>query len=155
VQTQGHQTSLQLDFFLIRQSDIGSPATVLFVVDPAYRAYRLTDLDACAGRDVEFHRVVLETGTGTGPANPLLLAEEVGRLLALADPSSVRHVGQIQARNALLLPSAKTLSAASSHLRALRHAAGAAVLSGALAGVGAASLHDQVVQGLVIAEAFT
>lgn len=149
----GH-TSLQLDFFLVRQDGIGYPANVLFVVDPAYKVYRLTDLDACSGRDVEWHRVVLETGTGQGPTDAAYLGEELGRLLALADPACVRHLGQIHARNALFLPSAETLPAAAAHLQALQQAASPALLSGALSGVGAAALHDQVVQGLAIAEAF-
>lgn len=148
------QTSLQLDFFLVPQESIRRPFTVLFVVDARYRAYRLTDLDACAGRDVGWHRIVLECGTGGGPVDIAHAGDELGRLLDLADPSSARHMGQLQARNALFLPSRETLAASASQLQALRHAAGPALLSGALCGVGAASLHDQVIQGLVIAEAF-
>jgi len=148
------QTSLQLDFFLVRQRCIGLPLTVLFIVDSQYRAYRLTDLDGSAGRDVEWHRVVMESGTAAGPVEAAVARDELSRLLALTDPAAARHVGQLQARNALFLPSRESLAETMSQLQALRHAAGPALLSGALCGVGVASLHDQVVQGLAIAEAF-
>lgn len=83
-----------------------------------------------------------------------VLKRELAQLLAVDDPASVQVAKCVTARNALMIPTAECVSqAARSHADLVESMPGLA-LTGALLGYGVASLNDQVVQGLKIAEDF-
>ncbi|MEP6873417.1 MAG: hypothetical protein ABI887_03560 [Burkholderiales bacterium] len=156
--------SVAIMFCLVRASGTGHPIGCHMIVDDEHATYRLSDQDALAGRDPEWHRVVVE-------ASPLRLAQlaatpsvedaqtvlktELVSLMALHDADCVRVLKFMVARNALVIPNAAAVArAATSHAR-LREAAPGATLTGALLPYGAASFNDQIVQGLQIAKDMT
>jgi hypothetical protein len=130
------------------------------VVDEGYAAYRLTDQDALAGRDPAWHRVVIEANpervARLAAHEPIesVLKRELAQLLAVDDPASVQVAKCVTARNALMIPTAECVTqAARSHSDLVESMPGVA-LTGALLGYGVASLNDQIVQGLKIAEEY-
>jgi protoporphyrinogen oxidase len=142
----------------VKSSAIGQGCACLMVVDEGYAAYRLTDQDALAGRDPAWHRVVIEANpervARLAAHEPIesVLKRELAQLLAVDDPASVQVAKCVTARNALMIPTAECVSqAARSHADLVESMPGLA-LTGALLGYGVASLNDQVVQGLKIAE---
>jgi hypothetical protein len=142
----------------VRGNAIGRESACLMVVDGDKAAYRLTDQDALAGRDPSWHRVVIEANpehvARLAPDEPVetVLKRELAQLLAVDDPSSVQVARCLTARNALTIPNATAVAqAANSHANLVEAMSGVA-LTGTLLGYGAASLNDQIVQGLKIVE---
>lgn len=142
----------------VKSTAIGRPSACLMVVDKDFAAYRLTDQDALAGRDTPWHRVVLE-------ANPevmsrlaadwpieSLLRRELAQLMAVDDPTSIQVDKCVTARNALTFPTAEAVAQAAHSHALLSELTPGVALTGALLGYGVASLNDQIVQGLKIAE---
>lgn len=147
---------IRLLLLRVRQDAMGQPAGCLMVPDEAFAAYRVSDLDALAGRDAPWHRVVVEAGLGSGAADDAALdarlSQELCRLLAVNDPTAVVTVRGLSVPQSLSLPSAAEVAAAAADLARLHEAARGILLSGALAGFGATSLNDQIVQGLALAQ---
>jgi hypothetical protein len=150
---------------LVRAAAMGAPIGCLSVVDREFVTYRVTDQDALAGRDPEWHRVVIEAGPAAadrlrdGEDVPAALVSELCRLLALPESAAhdglspdVRVVKTLSAPGAVLAPTAGSLAADAAAHQALVEACPAAELTGALLGVGATSMNDQVVQGLAVAQ---
>ena len=150
--------SVQLLLGLARQDAIGATPSCLMVVDPALQSYRLSDLDA--GRDAPWHRVVVEANAdrlarhaaATGRAADELLADEARILLDAADPQALRVLKSIVARQSVALPTLAGRRAAMDNLADVHDAARGIGLSGQLLALGAASMNDQIVQGLKQAE---
>jgi hypothetical protein len=148
---------------LVRGAAITAPVGCLSVVDAGFTAYRVTDQDVLAGRGPEWHRVVVEAGPAAvdrlagGADVAAELVAELGRLLELRGVEDqgvddVRVLRTLTARNAIAVPTVDSLAAdATAHDR-LVDAWPDAVLTGALLGFGAASMNDQVVQGLAAAQ---
>jgi predicted NAD/FAD-dependent oxidoreductase len=153
--------SVAVTFCLMRADAVGRPLSCLMVVDESFCTYRLTDQDAQAGIDVPWHRVVLEASPNmlashTPPqAVETVMRRELCALMNIGDEGAVRVLKTITARNALTLPTTACVAQAKAAHRALAEAAPGAALTGALLGYGAASLNDQIVQGLKIAEEFS
>lgn len=147
---------IRLLLLRVRQDAIGQPAGCLMVPDAAFAAYRISDQDALAGRDTPWHRVVVEAGLGSAAADEAALDErlrlELCRLLAVDDPHAVVTVRGLSVPQSLSLPSAAEVTAAAADLARLHEAARGILLCGALAGFGATSLNDQIVQGLALAQ---
>jgi hypothetical protein len=144
----------------VKSAAIGRDSACLMVVDEDHAAYRLTDQDALASRDPSWHRVVIEANpervVKLAPNEPIesVLKRELAQLLSVDDPASVQVAKCVTARNTLMIPTAECVSqAASSHADLVESMPGVA-LTGALLGYGVASLNDQVVQGLKIAEEY-
>lgn len=142
----------------VKSTAIGRPSACLMVIDEDFATYRLTDQDALAGRDTPWHRVVLE-------ANPevmsrlaadwpieSLLRRELAQLMAVDDPTSIQVDKCVTARNALTFPTAEAVAQAAHSHALLSELMPGVALTGALLGYGVASLNDQIVQGLKIAE---
>lgn len=151
---------------LVRSSAIGSPVGCLSVVDPEIATYRITDQDVLAGLDPAWHRVVVEAGPevvarrAAGEEVTGSLVAEMCRLLAVPAPepgvgvatgNDVRVLRTMSASNAIAVPTRTTVAAEEAALGELAAACGRAVLTGALLGVGATSMNDQIVQGLAAA----
>jgi hypothetical protein len=142
----------------VRGSAIGRESGCLMVVDEDHAAYRLTDQDALAGRDPYWHRVVIEANpeyvSQLAPHEPVesVLKRELTQLLAVDDPNSVQVSKCLTARNALPIPTAVCVAQAADSHSCLVEAMPGVALTGTLLGYGVASLNDQVVQGLKIAE---
>lgn len=132
----------------------------LLVADSGFALFRVTDHDAVAGRDPQWHRLSLECNpdyfrrrypdADAGAPLPQLLGElvELGVIRHADDFVVLRH---LQARNALALPTAAAQEVSASLLRAVEGDARLA-LTGSLLGLGVASLNDQIIQGLKLAE---
>lgn len=145
---------------LVRGAAIIHPAGCLSVVDPAYTTYRLTDQDALAGLDPQWHRVVVEAGPAAaarmaaGEDVEAALVAELARLLGVdgSVDGDVRALKTLTARNAVAVPTVGSLAADAEAHDALQDAWPSAVLTGNLLGFGATSMNDQVVQGLAAAQ---
>jgi hypothetical protein len=128
---------------------------------PDVTAYRITDQDLLAGRDPEWHRVVVEAGPAAvaraqaGDDVPAALRADLARLLGLpqreGNGDDVRVLKTLTAANALTVPTAASLAADAEARDALAAACPSAVLTGALLGLGGTSMNDQIVQGLAVA----
>ncbi len=155
---QSPAASVSIAFARVRADAIGRPTGCQMVVDDDCAAYRLSDQDAMADIDSAWHRVTIEASperlAQQHPGMPAeqALARELCMVLQVEDAGAVQVLKLITARNALTLPTAQAVAAADAHHTALQAALPAARLSGALLGHGAASLNDQIVQGLKIAE---
>ena len=152
--------SVLVTFCLVRGSALGAGVGSLSVVDPEFTTYRLSDQDVLAGRDPEWHRVVVEAGPAAvaraqaGEDVAAVLVAELGRLLGVERvEEDVRVLRTVTAPNAVAVPTAGSVAADAAGLEELAAAAAGAVLTGALLGVGVTSLNDQVVQGLAAAQA--
>jgi hypothetical protein len=147
--------TVRLLFARVREDAIARPAACLLVVDEDRRAHRITDFDAAAGRAAGWHRVVVECGQGPGDAGQAealdaRLLQELVELLAISGPDAVRVLKSVTAP--VPLPTAASLAAHRSALAAWQDAWPGATFTGPLAGFGAGSMNDQIVQGLKIAK---
>jgi hypothetical protein len=130
------------------------------VVDQDHVAYRLTDQDALAGRDPAWHRVVIEANPEyaslRSPNEPIesVLSRELTQLMAVDDPGGVQVSKCITARNALTIPTSVCVAQAAKSHAELVELMPEVALTGMLLGYGVASLNDQIVQGLKIAEEY-
>ena len=76
-------------FCLVRAAAVRAPVGCLLVVDHDVTAYRITDQDLVAGRDAEWHRVVVEAGhdadrlAAGGVDVPAHLVGELCRILGI------------------------------------------------------------------------
>jgi hypothetical protein len=142
----------------VRATAIGREIGCLMVVDQNHATYRLTDQDALAERDPEWHRVVIEANPEyaslRAPNEPIesVLSRELTQLLAVDDPSGVQVSKCITARNALTIPTSVCVAQAAHSYAELVEVIPDVALTGMLLGYGVASLNDQIVQGLKIAE---
>lgn len=155
--------SVAIGFFLVHEEVIRRSSACLMVVDDSHGAYRVTDQDAAAGRQVPWHRVTLEASpvrlTTLHPAMSLNEAMEQ-ELLALlgtngaADngASRVRNLRCMIATNALTLPTAFALQESARVHAALTDKMPGIALTASLLPFGMASFNDQVIQGLKFAE---
>ncbi|MCA0144464.1 hypothetical protein [Blastococcus sp. LR1] len=143
---------------LVRGAAMTAPSPSLAVLDPALATYRITDQDLMAGRDPEWHRVVVEAGSRL-PGEDLgpRLVSELCELLGV-DPVTegeglrdVRVLATMTSANGIAVPTAAALAADEDARAALAEACPEALPTGVLAGVGVSSLSDQVVQGLAVA----
>jgi hypothetical protein len=146
---------------LVRGAAIAAPVGCLSVVDPEFTTYRVTDQDALAGLDPEWHRVVIEAGPeaaarqAAGEDVAAALVGELCRLLGISAEGTgddVRVLKTLTARNAVAVPTVDSLAADAAEHAALVAAWPSAVLTGALLGFGATSMNDQLVQGLAAAQ---
>jgi hypothetical protein len=151
---------------LVRGAVIAAPVGCLSVVDPEFTTYRVTDQDALAGLDPEWHRVVIEAGPAAaarlaaGEDVTAALVAELCRLLEVRGAGTgdddgardVRILKTLTARNAITVPTVDSLAADAAVHEALVAAWPSAVLTGTLLGFGATSMNDQVVQGLAAAQ---
>jgi len=145
---------------LVHRDLLVHTASCLFVLDPDYAVYRITDQDACAGLDPEWHRISVETNptyfsrlyraTDTDQQQACMVAELV-RLKVIADPGAFKVLRHIRAANALPLPTAAAVQDAA-RLAVVLADRPQLELTGGLLGMGASSLNDQIVQGLRLAE---
>ncbi len=128
------------------------------IVDERYAIYRLTCPERQAGVDGPTLRIVVE-------ANPDILAlrhpgadptgavrHELTDLLQLERPEELTIHKQLTARDALALPTEDKLERDAAFSSRLAAAAPNAHLTGQLLGYGAASINDQIVQALHIAQ---
>ncbi len=157
--------SVILLFATVDASFIRKIHGITMIVDESYAAYRLIDHDAMAGLESPQHRIVLE-------ASPMevdrlhadktveeALREELACLLGM-DSSNARDQSAIcvrrcvTARDALSIPTFEQVAQANLAANSLSETCSGALLSGNLLGYGLASMNDQLVQGLSIAEQF-
>ncbi len=149
---------IRLLLLRVRAGSMLRPASCLMVPDAAFSAYRISDMDAMSGRDVPWHRVVIEASIGAGHAPfdaPVLdaqLQRELCQLLGIEDPADVVQVRGLTVAQSLSLPSCQEVDTACVDLARLHESARGVLLCGGLAGFGATSLHDHIVQGLVMAQ---
>lgn len=150
--------SVALFFARVRADAIGRAPGCLMVVDEDYATYRLSDQDALAGLQPEWHRVVVEASPDRlarlypGPPPEASLRRELQTLMQSYASDAIQPLRCFTARNALPLPTPDGVAAAQSAHAAVRAAAPEARLTGALHGYGVASFNDQLVQGLKIAQ---
>ena len=84
------------------------------------------------------------------------MKHELADLLGVSEfgDTLIKPLKCITAQNALVVPTAQEIARASTLSEALAYAAPGAVLTGSLLGYGVASLNDQLVQGIKLAEEF-
>lgn len=150
--------SVVLAFSLVRAAAATRPVSCLSVVDEDVAAYRVTDQDALAGLDPEWHRVVVEATptaldrvAGGRPGEERLLAE-LRTLLGVEDTDDARLLRSVTARGAVALPTRQSVQAAAAGREALTALLPGSTLTGALLGFGMASMNEQILQGITIAE---
>lgn len=157
----GPATSVTLLFALVRADAIGQGLGCLMVVDEDYAAYRLCDQDTLAGLQPEWHRVVIEANPDRlakhypGLDAETALQQELRSLMAVKGEGAVQVLKCFTARNALQLPTVELVANMDAACVAFADKTYGAMLTGNLLGYGAASLNDQIVQGLKIAEEFS
>ncbi len=150
--------SVALLFALVKAEAIGRGTGCLLVVDEEYATYRVSDQEVLAGRSPAWHRVTVEANPARlaerHPGVPLgdALALELGRLLQLREDAAIRPLRAFTAAQALSLPTPDAVATGWAARESLRNAAPGVALSGALLGYGVASMNDQIVQGLSLAE---
>ncbi|HZF79598.1 MAG TPA: hypothetical protein VEZ89_07385 [Rubrivivax sp.] len=150
--------SVSVAFARVRANAIGAPTSCQMVVDDDHAAYRLTDQDALAGLDTDWHRISIEASPARlaqqhpGLPPEQALAFELRSLLRVDGEQAVEVLKCITARNALVLPTAQAVAAADAAANVLDAALPGVAKTGNLLGYGVASLNDQLVQGLKIAE---
>ena len=153
--------SVVLLLCLVRHDAIGRSLACEMVVDECFATYRVTDQDALAEHDPEWHRVVVE-------ASPLKLRERVGgfaagrpeagllpelqQLMGIENLAGVQMLRCIEAAGALVLPTTAAVAEARAAWERLREATPQAEITGTLLPYGCASLNEQIVQGLKIAQ---
>lgn len=146
---------------LVRSEAVTDPAGCVLLADGASVAHRVTDQDAQAGRDTAWRRVTVETGaaSGTVPDPGRRMVQDLVRVLGLpaADVAAdgtghpdVRVLRLLRAPGALGVPTAASVAGDRTGRDELRDRG--VLPTGALLGTGLASLADQVVQGLAVAE---
>ena len=156
----GAAASVTLLFARVRADAIGQGHGCLMVVDEDYAAYRLCDQDALAGLQPEWHRVVIEANPNhLARKHPTLdaasaLHQELRSLMEIDGEDAVQLLKCANVKNALLLPTAEQVANMDRAYAEFAEAARGAALTGNLLGYGVASLNDQIVQGLKIAEEF-
>jgi hypothetical protein len=152
--------SVAIGLFLVRAEAITAPLGCLMVVDDDHPSYRLTDQDEQAATGAAWHRVVVEANPDrlaqhaarAGTSTDDMLRAEVRALAGVEDDNSIRLLKSLTARNALVLPTAAAIAQTDTGWRALREALPGTALTGAMLPLGCASMNDQIVQGLQIAE---
>jgi hypothetical protein len=151
---------LALGLFLADTAAVAEPFSVTQILDPATVAYRVTDLDACAGEAngarrwvVEINLDVLAARYGAGLADDAILAhlaaelEQVGLAQGGLKPLALRRVP-----GGFAVPDGDTLAAWSAEREQLARLAPGVELMAASAGFMTTSLSDQVLQGLKFAD---
>jgi len=154
--------SVTVLFAKVRSVSISDPQSCTLLMDDKLSSYRLTDQDALAGLDPEWHRVTIEsTPKLLGSRYPTLkegdaLKHELAALLGVPeyDESAIRPLKCITAQNAFAVPTAKEVARASGLSAAIALAAPGAVLTGSLLNYGVASFNDQLVQGIKFSREF-
>jgi hypothetical protein len=145
---------------LVHRASLLHTTSCLFVMDPEYAVYRITDQDACAGLNGEWHRISIETNpayfsrlypAAEADQQQACLVAELVRLQVITEPGAFKVVRYIQAANALPLPTVAMAHDAGRFAAALAERPGLE-LTGSLLGLGVSSLNDQIVQGLKLAE---
>ena len=160
-QTSCNFASVTLLFSLVRADAIRLQRGCLMIVDENYAAYRLSNQDVLAGLQTEWQRVVIESNPERLASQyPNISAEaalerELRSLLSVKQDDAVRILKCVTVKNALLLPTFDTVITAKATHNAFSAAAPGAILTANLLGYGVASLNDQLVQGLMIAEDFS
>ncbi|GHE14311.1 NAD(P)-binding protein [Klenkia taihuensis] len=149
----------------VRAGAVTDPAGCVLLADGRSVAHRVTDQDAQAGRDPAWHRVTVETGAAgrvvadAGDDLGRRLVADLVRVLGLAPAAlgaggdghpDVQVLRLLRAPGALGVPTAASVEADRAGREELRGLG--VVPTGALLGTGLASLADQVVQGLAVAE---
>ena len=154
--------SVSVLFAKVRSDSISTQHTCTMLLGDELSSYRLTDQDALAGQDPEWHRLTIESSPQSLASRYPNLSAEAALKHELADLLGVSEFGDtlikplkcITAQNALVVPTAQEIARASTLSEALAYAAPGAVLTGSLLGYGVASLNDQLVQGIKLAEEF-
>ena len=155
--------SVTVLFAKVRSDRISTPQFCTMLLDDELSAYRLSDQDALAGLDPEWHRVTIESSPQLLASRyPTVSAEaalkhELAALLGVPefDDVAITPLKCFTAQNALAVPTAKEVARASALSAALALVAPGAVLTGSMLGYGMASLNDQLVQGIKLSEEFS
>jgi hypothetical protein len=158
----GAAASVILLFALVRVDRMRASHGCTMVVDGDYAAYRVTDQDALAGLNPEWHRIVLEASPHDvrrihpGKSVETALREELISLVEVPsqDTESVRVLRCFVANNAVPIPTANYVAEGARVAEELAVVAPGARFTGGLLGYGVASLNDQILQGLKISEEF-
>jgi len=159
----GAAASVILLFALVRADRMRASHGCTMVVDRAYSAYRVTDQDALAGLNPEWHRIVLEASPHDvrrihpGKSVETALRGEVISLFEVPshETESVRVLRCFTAHNALPIPTVNHVAEGARVAEELAVVAPSARFTGSLLGYGVASLNDQILQGLKISEEFS
>lgn len=153
--------SLVVVLGLVRREEIANAIGCLLVADTEQAAYRITDQDAVAGLDPEWHRVSIEANLGAcreryphAEDYSLALGEELKALGVLAQGARMRVLKTLVVRNALPLPTPELLAAPACP-EGVNELLPGAELTGSLLGFSVASMNDQIIQGLRIARLWT
>ncbi|WAG77620.1 hypothetical protein LMK08_19975 [Metapseudomonas furukawaii] len=153
--------SLVVVLGLVRREDIVNAIGCLLVADTEHATYRVTDQDAVAGLDPEWHRISIEANLAAcrerysdTEDHSLALGEELKALGVLAQGARLRVLKTLVARNALPLPTPELLAAPACPA-GLDELLPGAELTGSLLGFSVASMNDQIIQGLRIARLWT
>lgn len=158
-----YAATVTLLFALVRAERIRATHGCTMLVDDAYASYRLTDHDAVAGLNPEWHRIVLEASpqgiarNHPGKTAEVALLDELASLLDLEarDADAIRPLRCIIARDALPIPTSEQVLRGGRAAAAFAEAARGAMLTASLLGYGVASLNDQLIQGLRISKEFS
>ncbi|HLP98574.1 MAG TPA: hypothetical protein VK149_09025 [Sideroxyarcus sp.] len=157
----GAATTVTILFALVRADVIRYSYGGLMVVDEAYASYRLTDQDAMAGLSPEFHRVTIEASPEylhrlhPGVTDEVALRNELMEIMEIEDDDAVRVLKCMVVKNVLVLPTVELIADMRTAHAELAELTPGAILTSHLLGYGAASLNEQIVQGLTIAETFS
>ena len=151
----GDGVNVTIGLALAHRDSIDHDDKSLFIVDEEYGSYRISNQDATAGLNPEWHRISIEANSDIlkNKYHDLSLDEaikvDLSRFLKLSNEKDLKFLKVINVKNAFYLPTKafvnnkKFLSNTISSLTD-----GSAFLSGDLVGYGSSSVNNQIMQGL-------
>jgi len=148
--------NVQVVLATVKRAAITKPRSIVAIVDPAFKAYRLYDQDYSAGLDPSEHRVSIEANANLleGVDASETLRGEIQTLMGIENIKDICIVKSLSIKNVLPLPTPDHIADMQDFAIRLAKAAPNALMTGAHGGYGVATLNDQIIQGLMVAEAF-
>jgi hypothetical protein len=144
------RVAVGLCFLVVPRRELQLDFAALFVPGPRHRVYRVTAPDRCSGSDTPEQRLVVEFSAAGGDALPSAasIAAELAELGVLERADSVLHSSCRILDNVLPLPDDASRRAFLEQQQRLRAALPGIRFIGPAAAFLAASINDQIVQGL-------
>ncbi len=150
------RASIGMCFIALPQQQLRMAVSTLFVADPEYAIYRITDQENCAGITAAEHRLVVEFSPGAlgrrglndATAQQQAIVHELVALGLIATPQSVAYCAIKILNNALMIPDTANRDTFRQQRDWLRRHLPAVKLAGLSAGFYAGAMNDQIVQGL-------
>lgn len=153
--------SIGLCFIAIPSDRVQVEISTLFVIDPDCAVYRVTDQDGCAGSGATVRRLVVEfdareierRGLRDPAAQQEAVVSELAERGVIDSPTSVLYCSMRSMKNVLMVPNRGNRDLFDDQRAWVARQCPDVRLVGPAAGFFAASMNDQIVQGLKVGAA--